>query len=204
VNLPTAATVVPAGLFRLRPADPARDLDLLHGWMNDPQTAAYWELEGPRERTEEHLAQQSALDYTWPYLGLLDGEPMSYWEVYRADLDPLLAGRYPALPHDAGVHILIGPAGYRGRGIGAALLRDMAARLLAADPRAARVVAEPDVRNERSVRAFRNAGFRRVADLDLADKRAALMVRDRAPRPGPPPAAATVRSPPSETRGTRT
>ena len=180
-RLSATATVVPAGLFRLRPAHPVRDVDLLHGWMNDPETAAFWELGGPRERTEEHLVEQAELDYTWPYLGLLDGEPMSYWEVYRADLDPLLAGYYPARPHDAGVHVLIGPAGFRGRGIGAGLLRDVAGRLLAADPRTTRVVAEPDVRNERSVRAFLNAGFRRVADVELADKRAALMVRERAP-----------------------
>ena len=172
---------MPAGLFRLRPADQVRDLDLVHGWMNDPETAAFWELEGPRERTEQHLSEQAALDYSWPYVGLLDGEPMSYWEFYRADLDPLLTGRYPARPHDAGVHVLIGPARFRGKGIGAALLRDVAARLLAAEPRATRVVAEPDVRNERSVRAFLSAGFRRAAELDLADKRAALMVRDRDP-----------------------
>jgi RimJ/RimL family protein N-acetyltransferase len=181
VRLSATGTVVPAGLFRLRPADPVRDVDLVHGWMNDPETAPYWELDGPRERTGEHLLEQAALDYTWPYVGLLDGEPMSYWEVYRADLDPLLAGYYPARSHDAGLHVLIGPAEFRGRGIGTALLCDVAKRLLAADPRTTRVVAEPDVRNERSIRAFRSAGFRRVADLGLADKRAALMVRDRDP-----------------------
>ncbi|MGV9572720.1 GNAT family N-acetyltransferase, partial [Streptomyces nigra] len=30
--------------------------------------------------------------------------PMSYWEIYRADLDPL-ARHYPARPHDIGVHL---------------------------------------------------------------------------------------------------
>lgn len=47
------------------------------------------------------------------------------------------------------------------------------------------MVAEPDVRNLRSIRAFERAGFTRAAELDLPDKRAALMVRDRGPdRPG--------------------
>jgi RimJ/RimL family protein N-acetyltransferase len=41
------------------------------------------------------------------------------------------------------------------------------------------VVAEPDVRNIPSVRAFLRAGFRHDQDLDLPAKRAALMVRDR-------------------------
>jgi acetyl CoA:N6-hydroxylysine acetyl transferase len=169
------------GLFELDPLRPLRDLPLLHLWINDPEVAEYWNLAGPREHVDRHIAEQIDSQHSTPYLGRLDSEPMSYWEVYRADLDPLLAGYYPARPHDAGLHVLIGPAEFRGRGIGTALLCDVAKRLLAADPRTTRVVAEPDVRNERSIRAFAGAGFRRVADLGLADKRAALMVRDRDP-----------------------
>lgn len=168
-----------AGRFALRPVDPSGDLELVHGWMNDPRVAAFWELDGPRERTEQHLLEQSALDYTAAYLGLLDGEPMSYWEVYRADLDPLLAGRYPAVAHDCGLHLLIGPSALRGRGIGSVLLREMAERCLTADPRATRVLAEPDIRNTPSVRAFTRAGFWQLTVIQLAAKRAALMVRPR-------------------------
>lgn len=167
------------GRFALRRVDPRRDLDLLHDWMNDPQVAEFWELDGPRERTEQHLLEQNTLDYSAAYLGLLDGVPMSYWEVYRADLDPLLAGRYPAVAHDCGLHLLIGPSGLRGRGIGSVLLREMAERCLAADPRATRVLAEPDIRNTPSVRAFIRAGFRQLAVIQLTGKRAALMVRPR-------------------------
>ena len=50
-----------------------------------------------------------------PCLGVLDGTPMSYWEIYRADLDPL-ARHYPARPHDTGIHLLIGGVADRGRG----------------------------------------------------------------------------------------
>ncbi|MFD0349397.1 GNAT family N-acetyltransferase [Kitasatospora aburaviensis] len=113
-----------------------------------------------------------------PCLGLLDGTPMSYWEVYRADLDPL-AGYYPARPQDTGVHLLLGPADHRGRGLGATLIAALADRVLRERPGCERVVAEPDVRNRRSVRAFERAGFTPAAELDLPGKRAALMVRDR-------------------------
>ncbi|GDY77617.1 hypothetical protein SAV31267_071020 [Streptomyces avermitilis] len=41
------------------------------------------------------------------------------------------------------------------------------------------MVAEPDLRNTSSVSAFLGAGFRFSAEVDLPDKRAALMVRDR-------------------------
>ncbi|MFF7994853.1 GNAT family N-acetyltransferase [Kitasatospora xanthocidica] len=177
------AIPTPAGEFRLSPVRLPTDLDLLAGWMNDPEVAAFWELAGPPEVTGRHVrAQLDGDGRSVPCLGLLDGEPMSYWEVYRADLDPL-AAHYPARPHDTGVHLLLGPAASRGRGLGAVLLAALAERILLRRPSCRRVVAEPDVRNRRSVRAFERAGFRAAAELDLPDKRAALMVRPRALRP---------------------
>ncbi len=167
-----------AGSLLLRPVCEERDLPLLSGWMNDPAVAAFWELAGPAARTAAHLAAQRADGHSVPCLGLLDGRPMSYWEVYRADLDPL-ARHYAARPHDTGVHLLIGGAEDRGRGVGTALLRGVADLVLARRSRCGRVVAEPDVRNAPSLAAFRAAGFRRAADLDLPGKRAALMIRTR-------------------------
>ncbi|WP_260610336.1 GNAT family N-acetyltransferase [Streptomyces sp. WAC06614] len=172
----------PAGAFRLDPVRPDRDLELLTGWMNDPEVAAFWELAGPATVTAAHLRAQLHGDgHSIPCLGVLDGTPMSYWEIYRADLDPL-ARHYPARPHDAGVHLLIGPAADRGRGLGTVLLRAVADLVLDNRPRCTRVVAEPDVRNTRSVSAFLGSGFRCAATVDLPDKRAALMVRERALR----------------------
>ncbi|MEV1007679.1 GNAT family N-acetyltransferase [Streptomyces sp. NPDC049881] len=172
----------PAGEFRLVPVRPAADLPLIAAWMNDPVVDAFWQLAGPGERTAAHLAAQLGGDGdSVPCLGLLDGTPMSYWEVYRADLDPL-AAHYAARPHDTGLHLLIGPARYRGRGLGTALLRATAGLVLAHRPHCPRVVAEPDVRNAASVAAFRAAGFRLAREIELPDKRAALMLRERRPR----------------------
>ncbi|MFG2821953.1 GNAT family N-acetyltransferase [Kitasatospora sp. NPDC048365] len=176
VTVPTAA-----GEFRLRPVTLPGDLDLLTGWMNDPAVDAWWELAGPPEATERHLrAQLDGDGRSIPYLGLLDGVPTGYFELYRADLDPL-AAHYPARPHDIGVHLLLGPPAARGRGLGSLLLGALAGLVLDQRPECTRVVAEPDLRNTPSVRAFRNAGFTQTAELDLPAKRAALMVRPRAP-----------------------
>jgi RimJ/RimL family protein N-acetyltransferase len=170
------------GVFRLVPVRPERDLPLITQWMNDPAVAAFWELDGPPERTAAHLRPQLDGDgRSVPCLGVLDGVPMSYWEVYRADLDPL-ARHYPARPHDTGLHLLIGGAADRGRGLGTALLRAAGDLVLAHRPLCRRVVAEPDLRNVPSVSAFLGAGFRFSAEVDLPGKRAALMIRDRAPR----------------------
>ncbi|MFD9289678.1 GNAT family N-acetyltransferase [Streptomyces sp. NPDC060030] len=171
-----------AGVFQLVTVEPERDLAVISRWMNDPAVAAFWELAGPDSVTAAHLGRQLAGDgRSVPCLGVLDGVPMSYWEVYRADLDPL-ARHYPARPHDMGVHLLIGGVGNRGRGIGSVLLRTVADLVLDNRPLCARVVAEPDLRNTPSVSAFLSAGFRFCAEVDLPDKRAALMVRDRAHR----------------------
>ncbi|MEU0009189.1 GNAT family N-acetyltransferase [Streptomyces sp. NPDC006314] len=169
----------PVGSFHLVTVRVARDLPLIHGWMNDPAVAEFWELAGPRNRTEDHLrAQLDGDGRSVPCLGVLDGTPMSYWEIYRADLDPL-ARHYPARPHDTGIHLLVGGAADRGRGLGSALLRAVADLILDRRPTCTRVVAEPDLRNTPSVAAFLSAGFRYAAEVDLPHKRAALMVRDR-------------------------
>lgn len=171
--------MTPVGSFELVPVRIDQDLPLVHRWMNDPAVAEFWELAGSRKRTEEHLRAQFHGDGRCaPCLGVLDGIPMSYWEIYRADLDPL-ASHYRARPQDTGIHLLVGESPDRGRGTGSTLLRAVADLILGRRPACARVVAEPDLRNTPSIAAFLSAGFRFAAEIDLPGKRAALMIRDR-------------------------
>ncbi|WP_399890039.1 GNAT family N-acetyltransferase [Streptomyces sp. BBFR51] len=169
----------PAGVFHLVPVRVERDVPLVARWMNDPAVAAYWELTGPQSVTEDHVRAQLTGDgRSVPCVGVLDGVPMSYWEIYRADLDPL--ARYcPVRPHDTGIHLLIGADADRGQGIGTTLIRTVTGLVLDGRPACTRVLAEPDVRNTPSVAAFLGAGFRFAAEVDLPAKRAALLVRER-------------------------
>jgi RimJ/RimL family protein N-acetyltransferase len=167
-----------SGEFSLRRLDVDRDLDLLHSWMNDPEVARFWKMPWSRDQIASYLGRQDRSTHSTPYLGELGGVPMSYVELYRADLDPL-AQYYYAREHDAGLHALMGPTEYRARGLVAQLLRTLTTWQLDADPHATRVVIEPDVENKRAIQLAQVAGFRRSMDLDLPNKRAALMVRDR-------------------------
>jgi RimJ/RimL family protein N-acetyltransferase len=103
---------------------------------------------------------------------------LCYCGLSRAGLDPL-AQYCAAREHDAGLHALMGPTEYRARGLAMDLLRTVTTWQLDADPRATGVVVEPDVKNKRAIRLAELAGFRRITDLDLPNKRAAVMVRDR-------------------------
>jgi RimJ/RimL family protein N-acetyltransferase len=172
-------TATPAGVFHLVPVRIERDLSLVSRWMNDPAVAEFWELAGPQSVTEDHLLAQLAGDgRSVPCLGMLEDTPMSYWEIYRADLDPL-ARHYPARPHDTGIHLLMGDAADRGRGLGSTLVRAVADLVLDKRFSCTRVVAEPDLRNIPSIAAFLSAGFGLAAEVDLPTKQAALMIRDR-------------------------
>lgn len=171
-----------AGPFQLVPVRIERDLRLVTQWMNDPAVAAFWELAGPGAATVDHLrAQLDGDGRSMPCLGVLSGVPMSYWEIYRADLDPV-ARHYPARPHDTGIHFLIGKVADRGRGLGTLLLRAVADLVLDHRPACDRVIGEPDLRNTPSTAAFLGAGFRLSGEVELPGKRAALMIRDRALR----------------------
>ena len=166
------------GTFSVRRLDPDRDIDLVHSWMNDPEVARFWKKAWPRDQIASYLNQQDRSPHSSSYLGELDGAPMSYWELYRADLDPL-AKYYAAREHDAGIHLLLGPAECRGRGLAVDLLRTVSTWQLEADLRANRVLGEPDAENQRLIRVAELAGFRHVMDIELPDKRAALLIRDR-------------------------
>jgi len=154
------------------------DLDLVHRWMNAPHVATAWHQDWPRERWAGELRRQLAGAHSRPCLVSRDGVPFAYVELYRVVRDRL-AAYFPARPHDLGVHLAIGAAENTGRGRGGELIRVIAAGLLAADPACTRVVAEPNVDNARSVRAFARAGFRPAGQIELPHKTAVLLVRTR-------------------------
>ena len=167
-----------AGQATFRALDPEADLDLVHGWMHQPHVVPFWRLDVPRPALAAYLEQATAREHQEVLIGELDGEPISYWEVYWAARDPL-AAYYPAEAADQGVHLLIGPPELTGRGLGRLLLGAVVAWLFEREPGTRRVVAEPDVRNTRALRVFERCGFSRAGELDLPDKRAALMIRPR-------------------------
>jgi acetyl CoA:N6-hydroxylysine acetyl transferase len=163
---------------RFRRLDPRGDLELVHGWMHQPHVVPFWQLDVHRAELAGYLETVAGHAHQQPLIGCVDGVPVSYWEVYWAARDPL-ADHYPAEDHDQGVHLLVGPLELTGRGLGRRLLDAVVGWQLAREPRTRRIVAEPDIRNARMIHVFERCGFVREADVELPEKRAALMVRHR-------------------------
>jgi len=161
-----------------RRLDPVADLDLLCDWMHAPHVVPFWDLAVSRPQLAAYLRAAAADANQDVLVGAVDGEPMSYWEVYWAERDRL-AAFCPTQPFDQGVHLLIGPVAMTGLGLGRHLLDAVSGWLLDREPRTERLLAEPDIRNDRSIRLFERCGFSRTAALTLPEKRAALMVRRR-------------------------
>lgn len=154
------------------PVDPDGDTTLIHDWMNRPHVWPWWELNRPCAVVRDYLA---SLTHLRPWLVRADGLPFGYVETYRVAEDPL-AGYFESRPGDLGWHVLVGPQELLGTGTPRLLGRAVLACLL---NRAERVVCEPDARNARMLAFCRRLGHRRLGDVDLPEKRAALMACTR-------------------------
>jgi RimJ/RimL family protein N-acetyltransferase len=159
-----------------RQVDPGLDTDLVHFWMNKPHVVEFWEMAWPADWIRDYLQRHYDDPTRSAYVGFVDDQPVGYMEVYDPVHD-VLGAHYPVQPGDVGAHVLIGEEEYLGRysvALGFAVNRFLFRR-----PEVRRIVGEPDVRNHNFLSLLAFLGYRKDAEIDLPDKRAALMVCDR-------------------------
>lgn len=160
----------------------ATDLELVHGWMQQPHVVPWWELQGPVELVREFLERQAALTHLDQWIATDDERsPFAYVETYRVP-DDVLAEHYDARPGDRGFHLLVGPGELLGSGIAQALVRHLVTRLLG-QYGIDRVVCEPDARNTRMLTLCRTLGASDIATVELGGCRRVLVGWTRAPAP---------------------
>ncbi|MGW4820421.1 GNAT family N-acetyltransferase [Streptomyces sp. NPDC004227] len=158
--------------FTIRPLDPLKDAELLHGWVTHPK-AAFWMMRDATLTDVERAYMEIAADrHHDAFLGLHDGEPAFLMERY----DPAhreLVGLYEPEPGDVGMHFLVAPTDTPVHGFTRAVLTAVM-RHLFEDPATRRVVVEPDVRNK-AVQALNTAvGFVPEREIDKPEKTALL------------------------------
>ncbi|MFF4758977.1 GNAT family N-acetyltransferase [Streptomyces sp. NPDC001292] len=158
--------------FTIRPLDPLKDAELLHGWVTHPK-ATFWMMQDAKLTDVERAYMEIAADRRHDaFLGLHDGEPAFLMERY----DPAhreLVGLYEPEPGDVGMHFLVAPTDTPVHGFTRAVLTAVM-RHLFEDPATRRVVVEPDVRNT-AVRALNTAvGFVPEREIRKPEKTALL------------------------------
>nr|WP_089752563.1 GNAT family N-acetyltransferase [Halobacillus alkaliphilus] len=153
------------------------DVELVHRWMKEEHVHPFWNLNISLDRFKTHFRKALADAHQTLYLGTIDGEVMSYWEAYWVKGD-IIENYYPAQVWDQGVHLLIGEKKFLGSGYALPLLRAMV-RFQFQQASTARVVAEPDIRNEKMIHVFKKCGFRSISPVTLPDKEGLLMFCER-------------------------
>ncbi len=162
----------------LRPIDRRQDLELFHGWMNQPRVAFFWELAQSREELDRYLAEQEADPHIFGVIGSFDDEPVGYFEFYWAKEDRL-GPFYDADDHDRGWHGLIGNARHLGRVRTLAWFRSLTHYLFLDDPRTQRIVGEPRASHHKMLSYCADAAYEKVKEFDFPHKRAALVCCER-------------------------
>lgn len=150
-----------------------RDAALLHRWQQQPYVVPYWKLNISFEDYKKHLKKFLDDEHQTLYLGLIDGVPMSYWEAYWVRGD-VIENAYDPHPEDQGIHLLIGEEAFLGKGYALPLLRAIV-NFQFLHQETEKVIAEPDIRNEKMIHVFEKCGFEKVKPIELPDKTGMLM-----------------------------
>ncbi|WP_422748729.1 GNAT family N-acetyltransferase [Mycobacterium sp. WMMD1722] len=171
--------------FAVRVVDAEADCELISEWMNRPHLVEAWEYPWPPDRWRRYLRAQLDGDYSRPLIGSFRGEPVAYVELYRAAKDSI-APRYPADPHDIGMHVAIADERFINRGIAPLLLPRVVASIFETEPQCRRIMFDPDHRNSGARRVCEFAGCVFLGEHDMANRRMALYALARTPQDAPP------------------
>ena len=172
------------GHFRLRPVDPARDADTIHEWVTQPR-AEFWGMTGhSRDDVREIYEFLDGLDTHHAYLMTVNDRPVGIFQTYQPAADPI-GEHYPVRDGDFGIHLFMAPASaqqgeikdFTGRVFSALM------RFVQVEPGHRRIVIEPDVRNERSLRRWKRLGFAFGERVELPHKVAQMAYLDLRPTP---------------------
>ncbi|MBY6037755.1 acetyltransferase [Fictibacillus nanhaiensis] len=153
--------------------DLERDAELLHKWQQQSYVVPFWKLDMPFTEYKTHLEHFLADKHQTLYLGLIDGVPMSYWEAYWVRGD-VVEDCYDPHPKDQGIHLLIGEEAFLGQGYAMPLLRAMV-HFQFLSKGTEKVIAEPDIMNEKMIHVFEKCRFEKVKPIKLPDKTGMLM-----------------------------
>ena len=155
------------------------DLGLMYEWLRREHVRRWWDEHESYEDVARHFLP--SIEGRRPvdlYLILLDGRPVGFIQSYLVADHPDFAERVGLGAGVAGVDLFVGEEELTGKGFGTDVLRAFVRDVVFAEPATTACIADPDVRNTASLRAFEKAGFRRVGEfLEPEDGQLHALVR---------------------------
>jgi aminoglycoside 6'-N-acetyltransferase len=148
------------------------DFPLLSRWLAEPLVARWWADDSSLDAVEAQYGPSvDGTDPTALYLAEHEGQAFGFVQVYRFDDEPEtrdeLSAVCPVPPGAISIDYLVGEAGARGRGLGAAMIAAAVARGFADHPDAGELLVPVVAANEASWRALERAGGARYAVGEL-------------------------------------
>jgi aminoglycoside 6'-N-acetyltransferase len=138
----------------------------MHDWLQREHVRRWWDEHASHEDVAEHylpsIEGRRPVDL---YLILLDGRPVGFIQRYLVADHPDFAARIGLGAGVAGVDLFLGEEELTGKGLGSEVLRRFVSDVVFAEPGTTACIADPDLRNAASLRAFEKAGFRRVGEF---------------------------------------
>ncbi|GLY04600.1 GNAT family N-acetyltransferase [Actinoplanes sp. NBRC 101535] len=165
------------GELSMIPLDPAAHGAVVHAWVTKPRNRFWGMGSNTLDEVRDIYEFLAGLDTHHAYLLQLDDEPIGIFQTYEPAEDPVGAF-YEVRPGDFGMHLLL-DAGDRVLPHVTSAVFPVLMDWLFAEPSRLRIVAEPDVRNERMIGRLRREGFTLGPEIDLDHKRARLTFLDR-------------------------
>lgn len=157
----------------------AGDLPLLHEWLQREHVRRWWtDRETLTEVIEHYLPSIEGREPTDLYL-IVDGEAsIGFVQTYQVSAYPEYRDLVQVEDGVAGVDLFIADTDLVGRGLGTDVLRRFVDSVVFSDAATHACIADPDVDNNASLRAFEKAGFVRVrVFIDPSDQRPHVLVR---------------------------
>ncbi|TKA71581.1 hypothetical protein B0A55_08327 [Friedmanniomyces simplex] len=154
------------------------DVELLHKWMNTPRVAHSWGETGPTAHQEAFLTHCLTSPHSFPLIGMFDGKPFGFFEVYWVKEDrlaPLLGENGGCGDFDRGLHVLVGEQEFRGAHRVRVWLSALVHYCWLADSRTGAVVLEPRVDNEKLRHYCEDVGFYKEREVAFAHKQSNVM-----------------------------
>jgi aminoglycoside 6'-N-acetyltransferase len=136
------------------------DLPLLYVWLGREHVRRWWGEPGSYDETvAEYLAAIEGRDPTDLYAIVVAGESIGLIQTYLLADYPEYAALVDAGDEAAGLDVFLAEASLTGSGLGTYVIRSFVSEVVFARAETQACLADPDVRNLASIRAFEKAGF---------------------------------------------